>query len=147
MNQPSERTHTAMSQTWLDVISAVDYLSRGHRHGLTVYDAIEEALRWHNAALIAGNDDNLAIAAAAELPWNDPDPLRSALENLVLHQPPATDEESGSAHLIHEALTFWVRTMADQYNDGRRWVHPRTDSGIPSTLSQPQANGRSPAET
>ena len=47
MNQPRERTHTAMSQTWLDVISAVDYLSRGHRHGLTVYDAayLDLALR------------------------------------------------------------------------------------------------------
>ena len=147
MNQPSERTHTAMSQTWLDVISAVDYLSRGHRHGLTVYDAIEEALRWHNAALIAGNDDNLAVAAAAELPWNDPDPLRSALENLVLHEPPATDEESGSAHLLHEALTFWVRTMADQYNDDRGWVHPRNDAGVPSPLTLPLPRGLTSTET
>ena len=147
MNQPSERTHAAMSQTWLDVISAVDYLSRGHRHGLTVYDAIEEALRWHNAALIAGNDDNLAIAAAAELPWNDPDPLRSALENLVLHEPPATDEESGSAHLLHEALTFWVRTMADQYNDGRGWVHPRNDGTVATPVILPLEGGTFAAET
>ena len=71
------------SQVWLDVISAVDYLSRGPRPGLTVYDALEEALRWHTAALIAGIDDELAGLAVGQLPWDDPDPLRTALTGLV----------------------------------------------------------------
>jgi hypothetical protein len=144
MSHRSDVTHTSMSQTWLDVISAVDYLSRGHRHGLTVYDAIEEALRWHTATLVSGVDDTLAIVAAAELPWDDPDPLRTALERLVLHHPPATDEESTSAHAIHDALTCWVQAMADQYNDGHHWAHPRTVRTIPSPLTLPFDDGVPP---
>jgi hypothetical protein len=126
-----------MSQVWLDVVSAVDYLSRGHRHGLTVYDAIEEALRWHTATLIAGADDALAAAAASELPWDDPDPLRTALEHLVLHHPPAIDDESATPHTIHAALKVWVDRMADQYNDGRHWAHLRPARTTPSPLVLP----------
>ena len=49
MNRALDRDRPSSSQVWLDVVSAVDYLSRGHRPGLTVYDALEEALRWHIA--------------------------------------------------------------------------------------------------
>jgi hypothetical protein len=106
------------SQLWLDVISAVDYLSRGPRPGLTVYDALEEALRRHTAALIAGVDDGLAVRAVGQLPWNDPDPLRTALTGLVA-QPP--DGGSTAERTIHGALRAWVEQMAAEYNDGHRW--------------------------
>jgi hypothetical protein len=135
MTRPAEVI--TMSQVWLDVVSAVDYLSRGHRHGLTVYDAVEEALRWHTATLIAGADDAFAAAAAAELPWDDPDPLRTALEHFVLHHPPAIDDETTTPHTIHTALKVWVDRMADQYNDGRQWAHVRADRTIPSPLVLP----------
>jgi hypothetical protein len=129
------------SQVWLDVISAVDYLSRGHRHGLTVYDALEEAMRWHTATLVAGDDDRLAATVAAELPWDDPDPLRSALERLVLHLPSAVDEHTTTGHAIHAALAHWVQTMAAQYNDGHRWTHPRASTQpIPAALMLPFAD-------
>lgn len=137
MTRTPDTTHTSMSQVWLDVISAVDYLSRGDRHGLTVYDALEEALRWHTAALVAGGDDFLAAAEASRLPWDDPDPLRSAMERLVLHHPPAIDEESTTSWAIHHALKVWVDQMTDQYNDGRQWVHPRPGRTLPSPLMLP----------
>lgn len=111
------------SQVWLDVISAVDYLSRGPRPGLTVYDALEEALRWHTASLIAGIDDVLAGRTVGQLPWNDPDPLRTALDALVTHQP-AADGGPTSDHSIHSALRAWADQMAAEYNDGHRWGSP-----------------------
>lgn len=118
------RARPSSSQVWLDVVSAVDYLSRGHRPGLTVYDALEEALRWHIGALVAGYDEYPAIVERGELPWDDPDALRTALEQLALHNPPADDEQSTSAYAIHSALAHWVDQMADQYNDGHGWFCP-----------------------
>ena len=115
---------------WLEVVSAVDYLSHGHRPGLNVYDALEEALRWHIGALVAGNDDGLAIVERADMPWDDPDALRTALEQLALHNPPAHDEQSTFAYALHSALARWVRQMGDQYNDGCRWAHPTSDAGF-----------------
>lgn len=111
------------SHVWLDVISAVDYLSRGARPGLTVYDALEEALRWHTAALIAGIESEVIVRAVAQLPWDDPDPLRTALDGLVAHEPAA---EGGMTfdQTIHRALGAWVDQVAAEYNDGHRWVSP-----------------------
>lgn len=111
------------SQVWLDVISAVDYLSRGARPGLTVYDALEEALRWHTAALIADIDDEVAARAVAQLPWDDPDPLRTALDSLFGHGPGA-DGGGTCDQTLHCALETWSDQMADEYNDGHRWVSP-----------------------
>jgi len=130
MNHPLDRDRPSTSQVWLDVVSAVDFLSHGHRPGLTVYDALEEALRWHIGALVAGHDDDLAIVESADLPWDDPDALRTALEQLALHNPPAHDEQSTSAYAFHSALARWVRQMGDQYNDGCSWAHPTTDGGF-----------------
>lgn len=37
--------------TWLlDLVSAVDHLRRGYRPGFTVWDALDEAIDWANAA-------------------------------------------------------------------------------------------------
>ncbi|MAT04732.1 MAG: hypothetical protein CL424_06790 [Acidimicrobiaceae bacterium] len=121
MNHPIDRRAPA-SETWLEVVAAVDYLSRGHRPGFSVWDAVEEALRWYTAHLVAGDDDALAAMAAAELPWDDPDPLRTALERLVAHQPPTDDGGGTSAEAIHVALTDWLRAMAHDYNDGHRFA-------------------------
>lgn len=126
MNRASNR-RASTSEIWLQIVAAVDYLSRGHRPGFGVWDAVEEALRWYTAHLVAGDDDALAAVVAAELPWDDPDPLRTALERLVEHHPPADDAES-SAAAINAALVDWLRAMAHDYNDGRHfalceWIH------------------------
>lgn len=117
MNRPNDR-RASTSETWLEVVAAVDYLSRGHRPGFGVWDAVEEALRWYTAHLVAGDDDALAASAAAELPWDDPDPLRTALELLVLHCPPAAEAEGTSSDAMHAALSDWLHEMAYEYNDG-----------------------------
>lgn len=119
MTRPDDRPPS--SDVWLQVVSATDYLGRGHRRGLTVWDAVEEAVRWYTAYLVAGDDDALAAAAAAELPWDDPDPLRTALERLVLHHPPATEDDETIAEALHNALRAWLDAMSAQYNEGAPW--------------------------
>lgn len=50
-----------------------------------------------------------------------PDPLRTALERLVLHHPPATDDDETTSRAIHEALREWLRLLSERYHDGCRW--------------------------
>ena len=71
MSAEGERT------VWLEIVGAVDYLSVTHRFGLSVWDALEEALRWW----ITDRFDQ--GTEPAPLPWDDPDPLRSTLERVV----------------------------------------------------------------
>lgn len=97
--------------TWLlDLVAAVDHLRRGIRPGITVWHAIEEALRWHTA----GTDRHDLV----EPPWNDPDPLRSTLVRCLDH---ATRPASVEAQI---AVRRWVLAMAARYNDGHQWPHP-----------------------
>ena len=133
MNAPNDR-RASTSETWLEVVAAVDYLSRGHRPGFGVWDAVEEALRWYTAHLVAGDDDALAASAAAELPWDDPDPLRTALERLVAHQPPTDDGGGTNAEGINSALVDWLLAMAHGYNDGRRFTLADRIRAIPSPV-------------
>ena len=65
-----DREPLAEGGTWLlDLVAAVDHLRRGHRPGLTVWDALEEALRWTTS------DDDAA--------WDTPDPLAATLRQLL----------------------------------------------------------------
>lgn len=130
----SNDRRASTSETWLEVVAAVDYLARGHRPGFGVWDAVEEALRWYTAYLVAGDDDGLAEMAAAELPWDDPDPLRTALELLVAHQPPNDHGGATSAEAIHVALTDWLLAMSHDYNDGQRFVIADRIRAIPSAV-------------
>jgi hypothetical protein len=126
MTRPLDRHRPSTSQVWLDVVSAVDYLSRGHRPGLTVYDALEEALRWHVDARVTDYDMRAAVTHRHNLPWDDPDPLHTALERIVHDHPPVTADESPVAAFVHLALAVWVTRMSEQYNASCPWVHPRT---------------------
>jgi hypothetical protein len=96
--------------TWLlDLVSAVDHLRRGIRPGFTVWDALEESLRWHT---VAEGDES------AEPEWGSPDPLRRTLTNFV---------ESATGRLSCEtqtAIRRWVVATADRYNAGHHWPHP-----------------------
>ncbi len=124
MNRPLDRDRPSSSQVWLDVISAVDYLTRGHRPGLTVYDALEEALRWHSAWPVGFHDEESLPAEAAKLPWDDPDPLRTAVQQLVADNPPSAEQDATISTPIHHALASWVHHMSAMFNDDRRWAHP-----------------------
>jgi hypothetical protein len=125
MTRPLDRDHPSSSQVWLDVVSAVDYLSKGHRPGFTVYDALEEALRWHSLLSIDSYRSESFGPEAPELPWDDPDPLRAVLQQL-LSDPPMIDQESTTADIVHDALRAWVRRMAERHNDGRGWAPGRS---------------------
>lgn len=133
MNDPSDR-RAAPSKTWLEVVDAVDYLSRGHRPGFSVWDAVEEALRWYTAHLVAGDDEALVAVAAADLPWDDTDPLRTALERLVVHHPPGDQTEGTTADAVDAALADWLAEMAREYNDDHHFAPPDRIHPVPSVV-------------
>jgi hypothetical protein len=136
-HHPTSTPRPVTSHVWLDVVSAVDYLGAGHRYGLTIWDAVEEALRWWNAGHLTGGD-TLDAHDAAQLPWDDPDPLRTALEHLVLHlDTPGVPGAIAAPDALHEALTYWVARMATEYNDGHPWTHPTDERGYPTPLPLP----------
>lgn len=97
--------------TWLlDLVAAVDYLRRGIRPNITVWDALGESLRW----LLAETD-----------PTSDaPDAIAAAIVDAM-----AADVEAPVS--IQTAIRRWVLTMADRYNDGHHWPHPETRRGFP----------------
>lgn len=95
---------------WLcDLVAAVDFVRRGARPDLTVWDAFEEALRWHLAA-VAGGD--------GEPPWDEPDPLGSTLSTFMAAGLPETSAQ------VQRAVRRWVTAMAAVHNDGCHWPHP-----------------------
>ena len=103
--------------TWLlDLVAAVDHLRRGHRPGLTVWDALEEAVRWTLPDL----DDEAA--------WQTPDPLVHTLHRLL------DQADTPVARSLQIALLQWVTAMAERYNNGHHWPHPQPRRGFPPPL-------------
>ena len=85
----------------LQLVAAVDYLGRGFRPGFTVWDAIEEALRWHGEI---GPD------------WTEPDPLLRTLRlsfSLTAHR--------SAADTLNAAIQRWVDAAANAFNDSIPW--------------------------
>ena len=83
------------------LVGAVDFLRRGASPGLTVWDAMEQALR------IFGNFD---------ADWLDPDPLKRAIQvstSIVGHLT--------TAEVITAATREWLSAMSSIYNEGIRW--------------------------
>ncbi len=118
---------------WLDVVGAVDYLSVTHRLGLTVWEAVEEAVRWWTVDCVTPVDD-LPDAVFAELPWDDPDPLRSTLERLLgAAAPIGTIDGRELPEILSSALEVWVDRMAVLYNDGHHFAHPAPVDGWPAS--------------
>jgi hypothetical protein len=100
--------------TWLlDVVAAVDHLRRGHRPGLTVWDALEEAIRW----TVSEHDDDPV--------WDAPDPLAVALRQLL------DRTDAPVADRMQTAVRRWVLAMAGRYNNGQHWPHPTPRRGFP----------------
>lgn len=104
--------------TWLlDLVAAVDHFRRGVRPGITVWDALEEALRWHTA----DTDGD-------EPAWDDRDPLRSTVGRFLDEVSKPMSEE------VQIALRHWVLAMAARYNDGHHWPHPTPRRTFPPPL-------------
>jgi len=120
-----------------DLIAAVDFVRRGDRHGLTVYDAIEEALRWWVAERVS-LIDGVADPEIADLAWGDPDPLRTALARLLVTT--STDEPVHISVAIHRALRHWNQLMSSLHNDDRPWPDPPSRKRFPTPLYPDEAS-------
>lgn len=102
----------------LDLVAAVDHLCRGHRPDLTVWDAVEEALRWSHPDTSDG-----------ESLWDRPDPLSATLYIFLI-----TNTARPLAVELQAALRRWVTVMGERYNDGHHWPHPTSRRGFPPPL-------------
>jgi hypothetical protein len=80
--------------------AAVSWLRRGAIPGLTVWDAMEQALRWRQGA---------------ETDWTEADPLRAALRTAVAEQGVPV------ANLLGDAIRHWLAATAGLYNDAVGW--------------------------
>ena len=107
--------------TWLlDLVAAVDHLRRGIRPGITVWDAIEEALRWHTPR----TDGDEPVEPA----WDDPDPLHGTLARFLDHSTGPTNVDA------QIAVRHWILAMAARYNDGHHWPHPTSRRSFPPPM-------------
>ena len=110
------------SEKWLDVVAAVDFLASTHRPGLTVWDALEEAIRWWTAARLDPAND-FPSGTAVELPWSDPDPLRTTLERLVgVVGPVQSMDGLQLPDALDSALTAWLIVMSERNNEDQSFV-------------------------
>lgn len=120
------------STVWLEVVAAVDFLGEHHRPGLTVWSALEEAVRWWAADFVAPPGDS-AVAVPADLPWNDPDPLRSSMERLLATVGGAgVPDGHAMDDVLTAALSVWLRYMSNSFNEGHRFAHPAPRTGWPA---------------
>jgi hypothetical protein len=100
--------------TWLlDLVAAVDHLRRGARPGITVWDAIGEAIRW--------TVDESTHAA--------PDPAAVAIHPALTYT-----AVYGEAEMLQMAIRRWVVGMSDRYNDSHHWPHPAARRSFPPPL-------------
>lgn len=102
--EPNHRLLDQAGVLLVQLVAAVDYLRRGIRPGFTVWDALEEALRWH-----AGFDGD----------WTTNDPLGRTIR-LAFQD----DGRISSAEIFNTALRRWVEAAAAIYNDSLTWELP-----------------------
>ncbi len=121
------------SDVWLQVLGAVEFLAEHHRPGVSVWDVVEEAGRWWIADRLNPPEDHDA-PVTTELPWDDPDPLRTVLEGLLASVPPVGLPGGVTvADALLAALDVWLGYMSNTYNDGAAFAHPGPSRGWPSS--------------
>ena len=100
------------------LLAAVDYLAATTQSGLTVWDALNDAVRTWIAAPFDGD-----ARAPAGTPWDNPDPQRTSLADLLATTAPA-GSPGGMAlgEILTAALAAWVTRAADEVNDGHRFA-------------------------
>jgi hypothetical protein len=95
-----------------ELVVAVTWLRRGAMPGLTIWSALDQAIRldWHTA-----HD------------WAATDPLRGALQ-LVVNEPSGPSVEQR----LDTAIRGWLGATATIYNEGYEWSAPiRVDQSSP----------------
>lgn len=106
------------SDEWLQLIAASSYLADLERPGFTVADAIEEALRRWTDAYLEPIDPT--SPERPQVPWDDPDPLRTTLERLLATVPPGGSYDGQMlVDILTSAVRAWAHDMAEALNDGR----------------------------
>ena len=121
--QPQRTDPDDARHVWLDVVAAVEYLARGPRWGLTLWDACEEAIRWW----IGTHIDRVGPSPAATAACDDPDPFRTIVAMTIIELPSAgIDDGWLLADALQLALAQWSTSMAQLYNEGRHWPPPAT---------------------
>jgi hypothetical protein len=104
------------SCVWDEVVSATDYLRELERPGFTVWDALDEAVRRWIVDHLSVDGDTETVP---DLPWDDPDPLRTVLGEL-LNIVPSAGAPGGHtlAAVLDAALLAWLVRTAHRINDG-----------------------------
>jgi hypothetical protein len=100
------------SACWTEVVAAVEYLAQSERLGITVWDALDEAIRLWADEWFTG-----AGRPAARV---EEDPLRISVE--VLLRSVASGAIPGGqplASVLTAALELWLAEMRDEHNQGR----------------------------
>ena len=126
VDDPAEAT-----DRMLEVIAAVDFLRRGDRRGITLWAAIEEALRWWVAERTAVLDGYVDLALQAPR-FGESETMRTTLLRLIAVA--GQDEPVHISQALQEALRRWSMTMADRYNDHQPWPAPALRHRAPVPL-------------
>ncbi len=83
-----------------ELAAAVRWLRRGAMPCLTIWDAIDQALRWQSQT---------------SADWNEPDPLRTALQIAI------ADKRLPVAHMLEAALRSWLAATSQSFNGSVAW--------------------------
>lgn len=107
-----------------DLVAAVDYLRRGVRPGFTVWDAIEEALRWaineHVAATTGALDPDTSGVAQ-----DDIDPFGTQIQRILgILDDPRASRGWRCDEFFQAAVRRWTDEMSRFYNSGFAWPAP-----------------------
>lgn len=130
--EPHSEEHTEATIRFLEVVSAVEFLRRGDRQGLTLWAAIEEALRWWTAERVALIDGFCEPSLGAPT-LGGSETLPATLLHFVAV---AGQDQPIHLHLaFQQALRRWAATMAERHNDGHPWPPPAPRSPAPVQLS------------
>jgi hypothetical protein len=115
----------------LDLVAAVDHLARGLRHDFTVWDALEEALRWWLADHVAL--DTGALDGDPDSPRDGTDPLHGQLGQVI----GCLDDHATltAADILQQAVRRWTTDTADRRNGGHHWPHPTARRSFPPPLT------------
>jgi len=106
----------------LELVIAVEFLRRGDRTNLTVWDALEEAIRWwtteRNSAL-----DGVVDPDVADLTPDEPGALGDALSRLTCAL--RTQPDANAELALQQAVRRWCTSMSAIHNEGAPFLRVR----------------------
>lgn len=130
-------------EVWLDLLCAVQFLSHTYRLGLSVSDAVGEAISdWvaEQAAPVWGDLGGSAVEIRVR--EADLDSLRMAMEQFLGATPPAgTPGTPTMAIVLTTAIGSWTARMAEVFNESAPWPYPTPTDGWRPSNSPTEAAG------